>query len=496
MLRLLLIIVSLAVIQSVVTAQTPSQPPHFQEIACSQWLPLTMPARCGYVSVPEARDPDVVPDESDIIRLAVIVSESNSQNRQPEPIIFLGGGPGAHLLWLAGGLISFLQQNYPDRDIIVFDQRGVGASEADLTCPAIAELGYELLNAPPDPAIANARFKAELLACHRAQSANGVNHAAYTTTASAADIIDIADALGYEQINLMGVSYGTRLALETLRAYPDRIRSAILDSTVPPQIDILGEMIYVAYDAFDQFFVRCAADTACAGRYPDLRADFYATVARLNADPIRDHFYDRSSGVMRFVTFSGSDMISTTFNMMYNTAYLADLPGIIAAAHDGRYEPYIDFMLFNMAGSSHNSDSLFMTITCREEFPFHTRDDERLAQLSPDFREAMLSNLAFYGETCEALGLPPTDARINTPVSSDVPVLLLSGDLDPVTPPAWAALVAETLAQSAHYTFMGYGHALSGDHPCIIELIQDFLAAPESLPQPRCQDNIVTDGVP
>jgi len=496
MLRLLLIVVSLAVIQGAGTAQTPTQPPQYEETACSHWLPLTIPARCGHVSVPEARDPDVIPDESDTLRLAVIVSESDSETRQPDPIIFLGGGPGAHILWLADDLMNFLRQNYPDRDIIVFDQRGVGASEADLTCPAIAELGYELLNAPPNPAIANARFKTELLACHRAQSANGVNHAAYTTTASATDIIDIADALGYEQINLIGVSYGTRLALETLRAYPERIRSAILDSAVPPQIDILGEMIYVANDAFEQFFARCAADTACATRYPDLRADFYANVARLNADPVRERFYDRSSGIMRQVTFNGSDMINTTFNMMYNTSRLMDLPGVIAAARDGRYEPYIDFMLFNLAGSGHNSDSLFMTMTCREEFPFHTRDDERLAQLSPDFREAMLSNLAFFDETCDALGLPPANARINTAVYSDVPVLLLSGDLDPVTPPTWAALAAETLSQSAHYTFMGYGHALSGDHPCIVALAQDFLAAPESLPQPRCPDEMVTVGVP
>jgi pimeloyl-ACP methyl ester carboxylesterase len=195
--------------------------------------------KCGFLVVPEDRSLPKGPT----IRLAVAIFKTPSSQPDIDPVLFLNGGPGNALLetkgptFNAGNLASRMQ----NRDLILLDQRGTGFSQPSLRC-----LDDETLRA-----------------CHERLVKSGLNLNAYTTLADAADVHDLIGALGYQQVNLEGVSYGTRLALTVMRLFPADLRSAILDSALPPQANLITGIPPAAIRAFDVFFQGCAADHSC-----------------------------------------------------------------------------------------------------------------------------------------------------------------------------------------------------------------------------------------
>lgn len=236
---------------------------------------------CGFLSVPEDRSLPKRP----ILQLAVAIFKTPNPQPPPDPIVFLSGGPGNALLVNLGPSYN-LGNLPPNRDLILLDQRGTGYSQPTLTC-----LGNETLQA-----------------CHSRLVQSGINLNAFTTLEDAADVHDLIRALGYRQVNLEGISYGTRLALTVMRLYPADLRSVVLNSTDPPQANVFTNLPQAAERAFTILFDGCEADHYCNLAYPRLQEVFYQDIAELNSTPITFQATPLS-GLPVTVHFTGNDLV-------------------------------------------------------------------------------------------------------------------------------------------------------------------------------------------
>ncbi len=223
---------------------------------------------CGYLTVPA----DHADPRGPTIDLAVAILYAETDEPQPDPVVYLEGGPGGETItdfdsWRGYPLLD-------DRDLVLFDQRGTGWSIPLLDCPAeIDELD-------------GAEYAAALAACRDELLAEGIDLALFDSRQSAADVEALRQALGYEQWNLYGISYGTRLALTVMRDYPEGVRSAVLDSVYPPQVYTLEELASDELAGLESMFDGCAADRACQAAYPYLEWDFYDVIDALDAEPM------------------------------------------------------------------------------------------------------------------------------------------------------------------------------------------------------------------
>ncbi|MCU0512409.1 MAG: alpha/beta hydrolase [Anaerolineae bacterium] len=494
---------------------------------------------CGTLTVPEQRaDPASPP-----VELAVAIIYSTAARPAPDPVLYLEGGPGGSALaaydtWFTSGLRA-------DRDIILIDQRGTGYSWPSLNCPEF-----------DDPATA---ATAATRACRQRLVAEGIDLSAYTSAASAQDIGDLIAALNLEQVNLFGVSYGTRLALTVLRDRPERLRSLILDAVYPPQVAGLEEQAYLGNAAFQRLFAACAAAAACQAAYPDLEQRFYATVDALNASPLTDPDDDS-------FWLSGDDLVNEIFNLLYDTASLPLLPALMEAAarrdvatylallypadetgatadgwldldslsDDDYFAAWADYLGFAsvpaledylstltdaeydaaeadfqiMVGGSNgvfvdsDAEGLYNSVECHDDVPFNRPEMAaiRAAAAPPQIRQALLDGIAGAFADCALWDVPPGAPLENAPVTADLPVLLLSGEFDPITPAAWAQQAAATLPNSQHIILPGMGHGTVDFHPCPTALARQFLAAPaaplaaDCVAQMRPPDFIILPG--
>ncbi len=234
----------------------------FQEGDCP--FPALDGVTCGYLTVPEDR---AQPD-GNTVELAVAIIAARSANPDPIPVIYLEGGPGDAPLIDTDTFLT-----YPvveDHTLILFDQRGTGFSQPSLNCPEL-----EGDSSSDDP----------VQACHDRLQSEGVNLQMYNSAASAADVNDLAAALGYDKVNLWGISYGTKLGLTVLRDYPEIVQSAVLDSVYAPEVDDLQIQSSGVTGSLNELFSRCAADAACSDAYPNLESDFYAMLDAARRQP-------------------------------------------------------------------------------------------------------------------------------------------------------------------------------------------------------------------
>jgi pimeloyl-ACP methyl ester carboxylesterase len=450
--------------------------PTFESADCEIEIPEGQQAECGYLTVPESRtDPD-----GRTVRLHVAVFKSKNPNPQPDPIVYLEGGPGGHTTFV-DGFKPFLE----DRDFIMFDQRGVGTSEPALNCQETIDLAYELLDDNISLAESNARFEEAVIQCRDRLAQTGVNLSSYDSAASAADLNDLREALGYESWNLYGISYGTRLALTAMRDHPEGIRSVILDSTVPLQTNET-DLPANADRAFQKLFDGCAANERCNAAFPNLEQTFFDLVERLNREPVTEEVTDPLDGQQYTILLNGDSLISAMFLSLYISEVIPLLPQIINDIDTGR-----DYSLFallaynNVLVQKLVSTGMYYSVRCAEEVPFSTRD-ELLAADDPFPEQRGIFDLESMSDICSAWGAIPSDAVENQPVQSDLPTLVLGGEYDPVTPPADGELAAQTLSKSTFLEFPGLGHGVTLANECPANIAIAFLNDPTAAPDSSC----------
>lgn len=462
--------------------------PSFETFPCPFMAMGNYRVECGTVQVPENRaDPS-----SRTIKLAVAVFRGSGP--AADPVFYLEGGPGGHSVGVMGPVFPFvaLRDLLEGRDVVLFDQRGVGLSTPNLDCTELTELSYAILDQQLSFEESDALSSAALLDCRERLVSEGVDLRFYNSAASAADINDIRLALGYEQINLYGISYGTRLALTTMRDYPQILRSVVLDSVYPPEASLV-EAIVNADRAFSELYAACAADAACSAAVPDLRTLLFATVESLNAEPVMLEVTALPGGGRYDVLLTGDVLLSSLFSSMYQTTIIPTLPQMLLDISAGNYDGIRLLLGLFVELAKRISYGMYTSVQCAEEMPFTTQEEAALLlEQYSDYRAAA-GSLAAPGifAACAAWGLDAPDPIENLRVESDIPTLLISGGLDPITPPAWADSAALGLPNSHVYTVAGGGHGSSLTESCPGSLVAAFLDNPSAAPDASCLDEIV-----
>jgi pimeloyl-ACP methyl ester carboxylesterase len=430
---------------------------------------LAQAAQCGHVDVPEHRGDAA----SRRIAIFVAVLPANSLSPKPDPLFVLAGGPGQAASSL-GPFARLLTGVRRTRDIVLVDQRGTGRS-APLDCPAFAPDEHAEFDTDPVP-------KATLCAAQLA--ARGVDAAQYTTSAFVADLDDVRAALGYARVDLWGGSYGTRAAQEYLRRHPDRVRSVVLDGVAPPSLRIAFDVWSTRDDALDRVVAACQASAPCAKAHPDIDEAF-AQLRRDLATGRDVTVRDPRTGEDRVLRVDFDTLLAALQPLTYLPEAASLVPELLALAHRGEYGPLFAASL-SVVGDlpSEFSPALYYSVTCAEDVP----------RISPAERAHGVGDARIRALSARSIavcdhwprGTFPSD--FGTPVASDVPALLLSGGLDPVTPPAYAAEVAKHLSRSREIVAPGFGHIVSAQ-ACAPQLIAAFVDSADvsGLPQ-RCID--------
>ena len=443
--------------------------PVLEPAQCVFPVPPAYSPECGYLIVPENR---TRPD-SPFIRLHVAIFRSRPGIPVSDPVVHLAGGPGSSSLQVAGymfgrGLDAILDQ----RDFILFDQRGTGYSLPRLDCPERSAVTGILLERGLTAQDSHSIILDAFHRCRDRFVGQGIDLSAYHSAASAADLNDLRLALGYDRLNLYAVSYGTRLALTVMRDHPQAVRSAVLDSAYPLQVNLYTSLAPNAERAFNVFFDRCAADPPCTASYPDLRTMFYQLVDQLNANP--QFLSLPATGVEQRIRLDGHLLIDVLFVGLYNPAVTASMPQMIYDISRGNYEILQERLALYFDTTS--ALGMQMSVQCAEELPFNAPEEAYAAAqgVQPQIAAFYPASVQPLFAACSEWLSATPDPRENQPVFSDLPALVLAGDHDPITPPVWGGMVARDLSHSYFYEFAGHGHWVTRSSPCALSMALAF----------------------
>lgn len=539
---------------------------------------------CGYLQVPQDR---AAPTGRQV-KLPYARIRAESAHPHTDPLVYLVGGPGGSALAEFSQVYAWFRPLRRDRDLILYDQRGTLLAEPVLECP---------LNGPPPTQAeidgVSARVPSYLhpldandvvvARCAAALQAEGIDLAHYDTATHARDLLDLLTALGYQQYNLYGTSYGTRLALEVLRLDPAGLRAVVLDSVYPPIINAYEVQHAVAtLEVLAGAFAQCAEEAVCAAAYPNLAARFEGVVAQLNAQPL-------TLPVSWQPTFDGDDLLQLMLTRL-DGAFLPYLPRLVDEVARGESATLVALlrgevpppsppraMPLSMADearvtefvlalngafltqqaemneeamaewqqlTARNADrsrlSRFiesylptaiaqtllaqlaqltdadlalvfaelrsvpihpltrganLAVECRDEQPFNDYATAITAHRSLGIPDALVAGevtrLRHYWAQCALFPTGVADPSQSEAVTSSVPVLILQGGMDTITPPSWAAAAQRTLANAYYLEFPGQGHVViqqpvSVTSGCPAQITRTFLDAPTRPPDATC----------
>jgi len=457
----------------------------FKSAICRFTVPSRWKVDCGDLIVPEIHSQP----EGRTIRLHVAILRTESDNPAPDPIVYLEGGPGGSSLDGAEYVFPSFAPFLINRDVILFDQRGVGFSEPSLNCLELQKLEYQTIQQDLSLDEEATLAKEAAMVCRDHLLRQSINPAAYTSAENAADLNDLRLALGYEEWNLYGTSYGTKLALTAMRDFPNGIRSVVLDSTYPLQVDLFAEMPVNASRAFRVLFDGCAADGACNYAYPDLETVFFDLVRQLNAAPAKvsidtiNHFTHKP---VDSALIDGDSFVDIFFGALYSSEIIPLLPELIYDVRDGDLELLGIVTENSLLPTNFFSEGMRLSVQCGEEALFSSQEEGAVAgEVYPELQSWADSDPIFT--ICESWGAKEADPIENEPVVSDIQTLILAGEYDPITPPAWGELVAKDLSNSVYFEFPDVGHGASFSGLCALAITMGFIDDPTIEPDGSCR---------
>jgi pimeloyl-ACP methyl ester carboxylesterase len=457
-----------------VATPTPNYQPLFQSAPCGFQPPEQARVDCGFVIVPEDRRSD----PSDTIRIAVTVYYTISSAPKPDPVLYLQGGPGGEAInWSVGVYESVIAPLLSERDFIVFDPRGVGRSEPVLNCD---EFGQTYLHDLQGKIPADQRasyYEGALLGCKNNLIKLGANLSAYTSIDMAADAKDVLIALGYQQANLYGISYGTRVAQFVMRNHPEVVRSVVLDSVVPVEVQLLNQSARGDNDILRVLFEDCQADSACASAYPDLETAYNQAFDRLNSQPVNvtvtvgpDRKLEQS--------IDGYTFRNAILWALRTPQTIPLAPQLIYRVRDGDHSTLMLSLALPVLAFDSISMGSYISVSCH---------DQVFAMSLENLDETIF-------DLCKLWEVTPPLPGENDPVSSEIPTLIFAGRYDTVTPPTFAHQLAGHLPHSyvAEIPDQGHGPSATGISECPTNLILAFLQDPAIAPDLTCVSEIQT----
>ncbi|HSR41080.1 MAG TPA: alpha/beta hydrolase, partial [Longimicrobiales bacterium] len=431
-------------------------PPDAPPVPCRPDAPDR--ARCHRVLVPEDRS------RAGGRELALHVLVLPAQGSQGEALFFFAGGPGSASTLSAEGVSALLGPAGEARDLVFVDFRGTGRSHP-LACPRLPTL----------QAYFDAVWSRDRIARCWAEVSEDADPSHFGNPEIADDVEAVRRALGYGPVDLHGVSGGTRVAQTFLRRHGGSVRSVVLEGVVPMDVAVPLEYPRHAQRSLDLLVAECGADPACRDAYPDLSSDLRELFRRLGAEPARVPVTS-GDGSTATVTYDADDLGYTLRGILYGSG-AREIPWLVRRALEGDAAPLAQRYLdrWKRLEGRFTMGSHF-SVFCSEDLAGHSPEEAERHGEGTLFGAFLIRA---YLEGCAEWPVAPAPDGFRSPVRSDVPVLLLSGRIDPVTPPAFGVRVAGHLSRSTHVVFPRGGHGFDGGrNDCRRAVIRSFLLDP------------------
>jgi pimeloyl-ACP methyl ester carboxylesterase len=420
----------------------------------------TLEAFCAAFDVPEDWDSP----SGRHIQLRVAMVRSAAVHSDTDLVAFLDGGPGGAATEDYPEIAPAMEAVLQRRDMLLVDQRGTGGSNA-LGCPTSEAAAPDSVTGEPQDSASVQRLLQQCLVAVRRHAAP--EH--YTTTDAIRDLEAIRVALGAPQLDLLGISYGTRVAQQYAARYPHSVRSIVLDSVVPNSLVLGSEHARNLEQVLRSLFARCSADERCKGSFGDSYATLYRVRERLRAQPQALSLRDPSTFEPLHLNFSAADLATIVRINAYSPLTAALLPLTLHEADQGNYTPLAgQKKLITDDLGSHIDNGMELSVICAE--------DADLLSARPEDAATLLGNdqIARIQAACAVWPRGYRPAQFHQPLASALPVLLLAGERDPVTPPAYAEQMLATLPNARVLLAPGQGHGVIGAG-CMPRLVVDFI---------------------
>ena len=422
-------------------------------------------ARCGTLEVPE--DHGAPSGRRIPLKISVLPARTPAGNAPaPDPVFAISGGPGESAIAAAPVFAQLLEEARGERDVVLVDLRGTGDSNR-LHCPLAGD------EADPEAYLGDFLPVDALRGCLTRLRELGTDPALYTTTQMVEDLEAVRAALGYGKVNLYGVSYGSRAALVYLRKHPERVRSAALHGVAPTDMKTPLHHAADSQRSLDLLLAECEADEACRAAYPDLKKKLAAVQERLAKAPATAEIEDPKTK-KRVRLKIPLDLFNEELRWRLYGEGPSPIPEYIHRAHEGDFSKLAATILRQrraLGSGAALSVGTYLSVTCAEDVPWI--DPEEAKRLA---RGTFLGTYRVDQQmrACSVWPRGKVPAGFAEEVSSEVPVLLISGERDPATPPRWGEQVARGLKRSRHVVFRRGAHA--GRSPCVRRLLGAFLA--------------------
>jgi len=452
-------------------------PPAIEPVECSRFTQLAegVEAECGYLRVAEDRN-----DPSSRIIGVPFAIVRNSRRTEQDPVIFMTGGPGGRVI---PGTMRGVDSSFGGRDLVFFEQRGTQLADPRLDCSGYAEEKQRAQRGEIEATELTRNLIDTARRCADAARKSGVRLSGYTTRAIVADVEDFRAAMGYERINLVGLSYSGKVVAEYARDYPEHARAVVANTplTVEANYDEQGQS--AMRRSLDLVLAGCASTPACDDAHQQLERKFREIVARAERDPWQLEIDDPDNpGEKRAVRATPWVVANALLDQLYSPYSFETVPARVDAIWSGdrgALVPIIDI------GKSGYPWLMRIALWCNEEAPFE--DPERIAEDLEAYPEFAGVNQATVPlGLCDAAGFDvvPEEPE-NQPVESEVPFLIFSGLFDPATPPAMHRDMVRTLPNATIALFPWGGHAV-GFSPCGGSLLEAFLEDPRAALDTSC----------
>jgi pimeloyl-ACP methyl ester carboxylesterase len=456
-----LILAAAFVAVALVGAAAPSSAaPTFYRHSCEEQLNAPKGTRCGIVVVPENR----TQPKGKTIGLNVMVLAATGGARQSDAIFVIAGGPGQPTADANGLQFTTMTGSaHTTRDVVLVDQRGTGGSRP-LQCDVYPGSGPTRFFAPEWPTDIYEKCGERL--------GSIADLSQYSTYNAADDLDDVRVALGYDRVDLLGGSYGTSVALVYMRRHGSHVRSAVLDGVNALDARIPLSFAKAAQRAIDALFNDCAADVACHTAVPNIRSEFASVLAQLAKGPANAQVTDPQTALKAAVQIDLPMWVSAVRDGLYDTGNASDLLKLIHAASHGDFNPSADYIANVRGGWSQLYSGMAMSIACPED----------VGLIDPETISGATRG-SFFGDyrvrqqmaACDVWPHRDVDPSFYAPVRSNAPVLMLTGALDPATPPEESVRVQRYLPHALNVIFPHQGHA--SNTPCGQKLVSAFIEA-------------------
>ncbi|MEW2135631.1 alpha/beta hydrolase [Streptomyces sp. NPDC005409] len=434
-------------------------------------------ARCGTLTVPENR----ARPSSRTISLGVAIVPALAGTPKPDPIVWLAGGPGDDAVGEAkmavdGGLNR-------DRDVILMSQRGTYSADPDLLCPNIDEFNARVVGLVYDAPSTERLHVEATKACRDKLAGRGTDLGAYNDTESAADYADLRTALGIEQWNLYGISYGTHLALVTMRLHPEGLRSVGIDGILPPSTSGSASTWSSFRQGVDGLFKACADQPACNERYPNLPATFAKLVSDLEAKPVTTTVTLPGNDKPVKVVLDGGTLVNWLTSATHTAQTVPIALDELANGDPQRIARQWAGWRTNPKSIGVVSHGLSYGVFCSEWTPFESKDaalqgGKKEFPSFPRSVQAQAPLLTFLHPDCDAWNIPAAARSVRDVTTSDIPTLALSGAFDAQTGADNGPYVARTLSKAKVVTIPYEPHVVFATSKCAQEITLSFFENP------------------